>query len=139
VNRLTIGEVARRSGVPTKTIRYYESVGLLSEPARGDNGYRYYEPTAVRTLSFVRHARELGFPLDDVRALLGLWQDHNRPSREVKHLAQRRITDIDRRIMELQRLRDELAQLVASCHGDHRPDCPILDALDGRPGPEEET
>lgn len=130
MSALTIGQVARRSGVPAKTIRYYESVGLLPAPERGDNGYRYYDDGTVRTLRFVRHARELGFPLDDVRALLGLWQDRSRPSREVKALAERRIADIDARIAELHRLRDELAHLVHACHGDARPDCPILDALD---------
>ena len=127
---LTIGQVSRRSGVPAKTIRYYESVGVLDKPSRAENGYRVYGPDTVRTLQFVRHARGLGFSLDEVRALLGLWLDANRPSREVKALAEQRIVDIDRRIAELTRLRGELSVLVAACHGDHRPECPILDALD---------
>lgn len=127
---LTIGEVAQLSGLPAKTIRYYESVGLVPSPQRGRNGYRLYAEADVRTLRFVRHARGLGFTLEEVRALLGLWQDRGRPSREVKELAEQRIADIDARIAELERLRGELGRLVASCHGDHRPDCPILDALD---------
>lgn len=126
---MKIGDVARRTGVPAKTIRYYESIGLLPRPERAANGYRVYGEEALRTLSFVRHARQLGFPLDDVRALLGLWRDRSRPSREVKALALRRIADVDARIAELQRLRDELAHLAEACHGDERPECPILDAL----------
>ena len=129
---LKIGDVARLSGVPTKTIRYYESVSLLREPDRADNGYRIYGQDTVRTLRFVRHARKLGFSLEEVRALLGLWQDRERPSREVKRLAQQRIEDIEVRIAELTRLREELSRLMVACHGDHRPECPILDALDPR-------
>lgn len=128
---LRIGELARHSGVPAKTIRYYEDVGLLPKPRRADNGYRVYAPDAVRVLRFIRSARELGFPLDDVRALLGLWEDHSRPSREVQALARRRMEEVDARIAELTRLRAELEHLVQNCHGDDRPDCPILDALDG--------
>lgn len=127
---MNIGTLARRSGVPTKTIRYYESVGLIEAPARSDNGYRVYDEEAVRTLSFVRKSRELGFPLDEVRCLLSLWHDKQRSSGEVRALAQARIQDIDARIHELQRLRDELGHLVQACHGDNRPECPILDALE---------
>ena len=127
---MNIGTLARRSGVPTKTIRYYESVGLIESPARSDNGYRVYDEEAVRTLSFVRKSRELGFPLDEVRSLLSLWHDKQRSSGEVRALAQARIQDIDARILELQRLRGELGHLVQACHGDNRPECPILDALE---------
>ncbi len=127
---LTIGELARRSGVPAKTIRYYEEVELLPPAARAANGYRIYGDDAVRVLRFVRSARELGFPLDDVRSLLDLWQDHTRPSREVRALAEKRIEAVDARIAELTKLREELNRLVRQCHGDDRPDCPILDALD---------
>ncbi len=128
---LRIGELARQSGVPAKTIRYYEEVELLPRPVRSDNGYRLYGEHAVRVLRFVRSARELGFPLVDVRALLDLWQDRSRPSREVQALARNHIAEVDARIAELTRLRDELGELVRRCHGDDRPDCPILDALDG--------
>jgi Cu(I)-responsive transcriptional regulator len=127
---LRIGQLSRRTGVPTKTIRYYESVGLLPQPARAPNGYRVYAEDAVRALRFVRSARELGFPLDAVRSLLGLWQDRARPSRDVQALARERMADVDARIAELTRLRTELQLLVTACHGDDRPDCPILDALD---------
>ena len=133
---LKIGDVAHLSGVSAKTIRYYESVGLLQPPARADNGYRIYTPDTTRILRFVRQARRLGFSLDEVRALLALWQDQGRPSREVKALAEKRIEDIDVRIQELTRLRDELSRLAVTCHGDHRPECPILDAL-GPPTDEE--
>ncbi len=127
---LTIGDIARRSGVSARNIRYYESVGLLPEPSRSRNGYRAYSPDTARTLRFIRHARGLGFSLEEVRALLTLWQDRDRPSREVKALAQSRIDHISERISELERLRDELSSLVVACHGDHRPECPILDALE---------
>lgn len=127
---LKIGDIARLSGLRAKTIRYYESVGLLDAPQRAANGYRVYSDSAVRTLRFVRHARGLGFTLDEVRALLALWQDHQRSSREVKALAEQRMADIDERIAELKRLRLELSNLVSTCHGDQRPECPILDALD---------
>ncbi|MFT5683165.1 MAG: MerR family copper efflux transcriptional regulator [Myxococcota bacterium] len=135
---LKIGDIAHLSGVSAKTIRYYESVGLLKLPARADNGYRIYTPDTARTLRFVRHARGLGFSLDEVRALLALWQDQDRPSREVKALAQKRIEEIDARILELTRLRAELSTLAGACHGDHRPECPILDAL-GPPTTTEES
>ena len=130
---LKIGEVSRLSGVPAKTIRYYESVGLLGEPDRADNGYRIYARDTVRTLRFVRQARGLGFSLDEVRTLLDLWQDRDRPSREVKTLALQRIADIDSRIAELTHLRAELSRLTVACHGDLRPECPILDALESTP------
>lgn len=131
---LQIGQLARLAGVPAKTIRYYESVGVLPPPVRAANGYRVYDDDAVRTLRFVRSARELGFPLDSVRTLLGLWRDRGRPSRDVQAIARERIADIDARMLELARLREALQQLIHACHGDDRPDCPILDALDSHEG-----
>jgi len=126
---LSIGEVAAASGVPAKTIRYYESIGLLPPAERRDNGYRCYAPRALEELRFIRRARGLGFPLDEVEALLALWRDRNRASAEVKALAQRQIAAIDAKLEELTSMRDVLQNLVARCHGDHRPDCPILERL----------
>ena len=130
---LKIGEIARLSGVPAKTIRYYESVGIIDKPERTRNDYRSYREETARTLRFIRQARRLGFSLEEVRALLALWKDRSRPSREVKALAARRIAEIDDRIAELERLRGELSHLMSACHGDNRPECPILDALDPTP------
>jgi len=126
-----IGELAKRSGVPSKTIRYYESVGILSPPKRQSNGYRSYGQQDLVTLTFVRSARALGFSLDEVRALLNLWEDKARSSREVKKLAEARIQEIDSKVQDLLGLREELRRLCESCHGDERPDCPILDSLEG--------
>jgi len=124
-----IGEVAARSGVTTKTIRYYESIGLLDEPQRAENGYRTYGQQTVDKLRFVFRARGLGFSLDEVETLLGLWADENRASSEVKALAQGHIKKVEQKIAELNNLRDTLLHLVNACHGDNLPDCPILDEL----------
>ena len=126
---LTIGQVARRSGVPAKTIRYYESVGLVRDPRRADNGYRQYDPRSVAELRFVQRARSLGFTLKEVGGLLALWGDEHRRSAEVKALALTHVADVERRIEELETIRRTLLDLAERCHGDHRPDCPILDEL----------
>jgi MerR family copper efflux transcriptional regulator len=126
---MTIGEAAQRSGVPAKTIRYYESIGLLAPAARRDNRYRAYGERDVETLRFVHRARRLGFPLKDVAALLALYRDRNRSSHDVKRLALERVAALDRKIAELTQIRDVVAALAERCHGDHRPDCPILDDL----------
>ncbi len=126
---LTIGQVARLSGLPTKTIRYYEQVGLLPLPERADNGYRLYTRKAVDQLRFISRARGLGFSLKTVENLLGLWSDQQRSSGEVRALAQRQIDAIERKVAELQSMRATLADLVERCHGDDRPDCPILEEL----------
>ena len=126
---LTIGRVARQSGVPSKTIRYYESIGLLPPPTRAENGYRTYGPRAVDELRFVHRARGLGFAIKDVAALLALWHDAGRHSAEVKAMALRHVGDVERKIDELQSIRRTLLDLAERCHGDHRPDCPILDEL----------
>jgi MerR family copper efflux transcriptional regulator len=128
----TIGEVAVASGVPAKTIRYYESVGLLPAPERADNGYRLYDAEAVRTLRFVKNARDLGFSLDDVAELLALWHDPQRASGDVRVVAQRHLADVQRRIEELQRLQAALVEVMEHCHGDEHPDCPILQDLEDR-------
>ena len=129
--RLTIGGAARLSGVPAKTIRYYEGIGLLAPAQRGDNGYRLYDERTVNQLRFISRARGLGFPVKDVENLLALWADPRRKSAEVREVAEAHLRAIDRKIGELQGLRTTLLDLVELCHGDERPDCPILDDLAG--------
>jgi len=127
---LTIGAVAKRAGVAIDTIRYYEREGLLPEPARRASGYRSYGEAAVAQLRFIRRAKDLGFTLEEIRELLALSADRQRGVKAVKQRAQRRLAAIDQRVAELQRVRDGLAQLVASCPGHGKPeDCPILRAL----------
>jgi MerR family copper efflux transcriptional regulator len=128
---LTIGRVAKETGVPPKTIRYYESIGLLSAPKRTANGYRVYDRRAIEILKFVKRARELGFPVEEVAQLLALWSNTKRPSAEVKALAARHIARVEMKIAELESLRRVLTDLSHRCHGDARPDCPILDELAG--------
>jgi len=124
---MTIGEAASRSGMPPKTIRFYEQIGLIGPAARLANRYRAYSENDVHTLRFIQRTRSLGFPLEDVRTLLSLYRDRRRASREVKRLAVRQIAEVDRRIAELREIRDVLADLAERCHGDDRPECPILD------------
>ena len=126
---MNIGQAARASGVSAKMIRHYESLGLIAAPARTEAGYRVYGDREVHLLRFIRHARDLGFSLAQTAELLGLWQDRPRPSRQVRALAQTHLTELDAKLAELQAMRATLAQLVACCHGDERPDCPILDTL----------
>ncbi|WP_250434870.1 Cu(I)-responsive transcriptional regulator [Caballeronia sp. ATUFL_F2_KS9A] len=126
---MNIGEAARASGVTAKMIRYYESVGLLNPVGRTSSGYRVYGDHEVHALRFVRQARRLGFLVDDIRKLLALWQDRSRASAEVKSIALEHVAELDRRIAELTEIRDTLSHLANHCHGDARPDCPILDKL----------
>ncbi|MBI4951238.1 MAG: Cu(I)-responsive transcriptional regulator [Myxococcales bacterium] len=128
-----IGAVAERAGVPAKTIRYYEQIGLLPRPARGKNGYRSYDGRAIHELSFVRRARDLGFALEDVARLLALWRDERRGSAEVRALALEHVAAVERKLTELESLRATLLDLVHRCHGDSRPDCPILEDLERGP------
>lgn len=125
---MNIGGVAERSGLSAKTIRYYEEIGLVI-PDRQDNGYRDYGTSDLHILQFVQRARSLGFSVEECRNLLGLYEDNNRASADVKALAIRKIADIDRKIEEMQYLRKTLANLAEACHGDDRPECPILDDL----------
>lgn len=125
---MNIGEAAQASGLPAKTIRYYEDIGLVVADRRG-NGYRDYAQEHVYKLRFVQRARSLGFSVDECRNLLSLYEDRQRASAEVKQLAETRLADIDRKIEELRSMRDTLSRLVDACRGDHRPDCPILDDL----------
>ena len=126
---VTIGQAAQRSGLPAKTIRYYESVGLFRPAARGDNNYRGYGEKDVEILRFINRARRLGFSLKEVEKLLALYRDRKRPSREVKRLALQHIDDLDRKIAELKTIKKALLHLAEKCRGDERPDCPILDDL----------
>ena len=135
---MKIGTVAERSGVPAKTIRYYEDVGLLPVAERAENGYRLYRQRDVDILRFVQRARKLGFSIKDVESLLALWQDRKRASAGVRTLAKEHVAEIDRRIDELQSMRSTLTNLIHRCHGDDRPDCPILDNLAGAPAADEE-
>lgn len=123
----TIGQAAERSGVPAKTIRYYESIGLIPKAARTEGGYRSYSETDVQTLRFIHRARKLGFPVKDVGDLLGLWRDRERASGDVRAVAERHLSEVEARIGELESIRETLLHLVRRCHGDDRPDCPILD------------
>jgi MerR family copper efflux transcriptional regulator len=131
---MNIGEAAARSGLPPKTIRYYEDIGLLRAPRSG-NGYRDYGEAEIHKLAFLQRARSLGFSIEDCRALLGLYEDRSRASQDVKHLAETRIVEIEAKIRELQSMRATLRRLVHACHGDDRPDCPILEDLAGDPHP----
>jgi MerR family copper efflux transcriptional regulator len=126
---MNIGEASKASGVSTKMIRHYESVGLFPEAARTDSGYRQYGAREVNTLRFIRHSRDLGFSIEQIRELLGLWQNQKRPSRHVKALAQAHIDELDVKLKELQAMKATLVNLVHCCHGDDRPDCPIIESL----------
>ncbi|HKK29569.1 MAG TPA: Cu(I)-responsive transcriptional regulator [Alphaproteobacteria bacterium] len=127
---MNIGEAAVSSGLPVRTIRYYEDIGLVM-PERSANGYRSFGEADLHKLRFLSRARGLGFSLDDCRALLSLYEDKERVSADVKRLAEARIAAIDRKLAELQSLRDTLSALAEACHGDHRPDCPIIADLAG--------
>ena len=122
---MNIGDVAARSGLPAKTIRYYEDIGLI-RPRRGENGYRRFDETDVHRLAFLGRARALGFSIEDCRSLLKLYGDRDRTSAEVKQIAEQHLARIDAKIAELSEMRATLAHLVHACAGDSRPDCPIL-------------
>lgn len=124
-----IGEAAEESGVTAKMIRHYEALGLLRPARRSEGGYRLYEPADLHVLRFIRRARDLGFTMKDIGRLLGLWQNTRRASGDVRRIALEHIRGLDRKIGELQSMRRTLEHLVQHCHGDNRPDCPILDDL----------
>ncbi len=128
---MQIGAVADKSGVSAKAIRYYESIGLIEAASRSQSGYRIYGERDLRTLRFIQRARGLGFSVEEVGDLLALWRDTDRHSAQVMALARRHVEDIDRKVAELRGMRDTLTHVMERCHGDDRPDCPILDDLAG--------
>lgn len=127
---MNIGEAARASGVSAKMIRYYEDIGLIPPAARTAAGYRAYSESDVHRLTFVRRARDLGFPVREIGDLLSLWSDRSRHSADVKRIATAHIADLHQKIDELRQMADTLQTLVDCCAGDHRPDCPILAGLE---------
>lgn len=126
---LTIGTISRLSGLSAKSIRYYEEIGLVMVPCRSEAGYRQYTDDHLHILTFIRRARDLGFSLSEASGLLQLWKDNSRSSAEIKALAAMRLTEMDRKLAELESMKCVLGELVASCADDKRPDCPILDGL----------
>ncbi len=128
---MNIGEAAGLAGLPSKTIRYYEDIDLI-KPARAANGYRDYSEKDVHRLRFLQRSRSLGFSIEECRLLLSLYEDEHRASADVKSLALDKIGEIDRKIKELKSLEATLTTLARDCHGDDRPDCPIIDDLAGR-------
>lgn len=125
---MNISDVAKRAGLPPKTIRYYEEIGLI-RPQRSANGYRAFRESDLHTLAFLGRARSLGFSIEECRTLLALYQDRSRASADVKAVAEGHLAQIEAKIAELRAMHDTLAALVQSCAGDHRPDCPILTGL----------
>lgn len=128
---VTIGEAARLSTVSAKMVRHYESLGLLSKVARTDSGYRQYTQADVRSLQFIKRARDLGFSMAEIAELVGLWHNRQRASASVKRIAQKHVDELTQRIEAMQAMQRTLAGLLNHCHGDERPDCPILDDLAG--------
>jgi MerR family copper efflux transcriptional regulator len=128
---MNIGDAAAASGVSAKMLRYYESIGLIPQAGRSSSGYRTYGDREVKTLRFIRRARDFGLPMDRVKLLVGLWEDTTRPSREVKRIALQQVNELDVKILELTAMKDALAELAQACRGDGRPDCPILKDLAG--------
>lgn len=126
---MTIGELAKKTGVNAKLIRHYESIGLISKATRTASGYRIYQDNDIHILRFVKRSRNLGFPMKEIKQLLGLWKNKGRASRDVKALALQHLNLLEKKILELQEMADALKILSKNCHGDQRPDCPILDNI----------
>ena len=126
---MNIGQAASASGVSAKMIRHYEALSLLPAARRTESGYRQYEQNDVHTLRFIRHSRDLGFSLAEIAQLLSLWQNRRRPSRQVKALAEAHINELEQKAADLLAMKAALEHLVHCCHGDDRPECPILDGL----------
>ena len=127
---MNIGQAAEASGVSAKMIRHYEAVGLVPAPNRTDAGYRQYTGAEVHTLHFIRRSRDLGFSIQQIGELVGLWRDRKRPSRQVKALAQAHILELEQKAQQLLAMKATLEHLVHCCHGDGRPECPILEKLE---------
>ena len=129
---MNIGQAAAASGVSAKMLRYYESIGLVPTAKRTEVGYRTYGEAEVHTLRFIKRARDLGLPIERIKLLVGLWQDKDRSSAEVKRIATEHVAELRTKIAELTGMCETLEHLAAACHGDHRPECPILHDLEGR-------
>ena len=127
---MNVGTAARRSGLPAKTIRYYEDIGLI-RPARTQNGYRDYTGDDIHRLTFLRRARGLGFSIENCRQLMALYRDKGRASHDVREIAKSHVVAIEEKVRELESMRATLQKLIRACHGDERPDCPILDDMAG--------
>jgi MerR family copper efflux transcriptional regulator len=126
---MNIGQVAKQSGVSVKMVRHYEAIGLLPRVARTQGNYRLYGAADAHTLRFVKRARALGFPMEDIKELVGLWKNKSRSSASVKRIAGKHVEALQQKIAELQSMSVTLEHLMRHCHGDHRPECPILDEL----------
>jgi len=127
---MNVSDAARRSGLPAKTIRYYEDIDLI-HPSRASNGYRDYTADDIHRLAFLRRARGLGFSIEECRQLMALYRDKSRASADVKEIAAAHVVAIEEKVRELQSMRQTLQKLIHACHGDGRPDCPILDDMAG--------
>ena len=134
---MNIGQASKASGVSTKMIRYYDEIGLVRPASRTESNYREFDEREVNELRFIRRARSLGFSMPEITQLLSLWRDRERPSREVKAIAEKHVNDLDARIAEMQTMADTLRHLSHCCAGDDRPDCPILADLTGGRSPVE--
>ena len=126
-----IGEAARRSGVSARMVRHYEGLGLLPAVARTESGYRQYSEADIHTLRFVKRSRDLGFSMEEIAELVGLWHNRRRASASVKRIAQKHLGELEQRIADMQAMQRTLSHLVHCCHGYARPDCPILEDLAG--------
>ena len=126
---MNIGEAAKASGINAKLIRHYESIGIIPKATRSESGYRVYSEGDVNILAFVKRARSLGFSMKEIKKLVSLWRNRSRASSDVKALALEHVKEMESKIMELQSMVKTLKHLAKSCHGDQRPDCPILDEL----------
>lgn len=128
---MKIGELSATTGVSERMVRHYEKIGLIPPASRRASGYREYESRDVNTLRFIRRSRDLGFPIEEIAQLLSLWRDRGRASADVKALALARAAELERKVLELEEMRRSLIDLASRCHGDERPDCPILGELEG--------
>jgi MerR family copper efflux transcriptional regulator len=126
---VTIGEAAQRSGVSARMVRHYEGLGLLPAVARTESGYRQYGDADIHTLRFIKRSRDLGFSMEEIAELVGLWNNRRRASASVKRIAEKHLGELEQRIADMQSMRSTLSHLVHCCHGDARPECPILDDL----------
>jgi len=127
---MNIGEVAKQSGVNSKMIRRYEELGIIPKAGRSFSGYRQYSSNDIHVLKFVKRSRELGFSMKDIKQLVSLWRNKSRTSSQVKNIAIKHINELEKKLAELQSMLKTLKHLSKNCHGDHRPDCPILEELD---------